>query len=144
MSTPNPNDLFDGDLHVNEKQCTSCGQWKQLTKKNFETRRSSVEGKACNLRSQCNDCRSKERKAIAKARKSENPPKDDQPCPICKSTVPLVLDHDHKTGKFRGWICDSCNKMLGMAKDNPDILIAGAKYLSESKKQDCENLPSNT
>lgn len=39
-------------------------------------------------------------------------------CPIChKRTIPdltskVVLDHDHNTGKVRGWICDSCNSFF--------------------------------
>jgi len=141
MKTPNPNDMFDGDLHVGQKQCTGCKKWKSHTKTYFETRSSSVPGKPCNLRNHCNDCRAKEKKAIAKARKSQNPPKIDQPCSICRNIVPLVLDHDHGTGQFRGWICDSCNKMLGMAKDNPTILEAAIKYLSEFKEeQDRKNL----
>lgn len=51
-------------------------------------------------------------------------------CEICGDTDKIVFDHDHKTGKHRGWICTNCNIMLGYAKDNPAVLIAGAKYLS--------------
>ena len=40
-------------------------------------------------------------------------------------------DHDHKTGKVRGILCSPCNRMLAAAKDNPDCLIEGAKYLWE-------------
>jgi len=39
------------------------------------------------------------------------------------------VDHDHKTNKVRGLVCQHCNTMLGFAKDNPEILEAGAKYL---------------
>jgi hypothetical protein len=42
---------------------------------------------------------------------------------------PLVIDHDHRTGKIRGLLCSTCNNMLGHAKDNPSLLIAAAKYL---------------
>ena len=41
----------------------------------------------------------------------------------------ICFDHDHKTGKFRGWICDRCNMCLGFARDNPDILILLANYV---------------
>lgn len=41
----------------------------------------------------------------------------------------LHLDHDHKTGVFRGWLCCMCNQALGLLRDNPDLCIAAAKYL---------------
>ena len=46
---------------------------------------------------------------------------------------PLAVDHDHKTGKIRGLLCNMCNKMLGCARDNTETLIRGAKYLKEHK-----------
>lgn len=50
-------------------------------------------------------------------------------CLICKFDKPLIKDHNHKTGDFRGWICISCNNLLGVAKDNPQILKNAIKYL---------------
>ncbi len=38
-------------------------------------------------------------------------------------------DHNHGTGEFRGWLCGSCNKALGLAGDNPLILERLAAYL---------------
>lgn len=35
-------------------------------------------------------------------------------CPGCRTEKKLVLDHDHKTGKIRDWICSRCNTFLGM------------------------------
>ena len=58
-------------------------------------------------------------------------------CPICKKkTIPgltskVVLDHDHKTGLGRAWICDSCNTGLGRFKDDIYILENAIKYLKE-------------
>ena len=34
----------------------------------------------------------------------------------------IVFDHDHTTGAFRGWLCDRCNKTLGIVRDDPDLL----------------------
>ena len=45
---------------------------------------------------------------------------------------PLSVDHNHTTEKIRGLLCSKCNIMLGVALDNPDILISGAKYLKEN------------
>lgn len=43
----------------------------------------------------------------------------------------LSMDHDHVTGAFRGWLCDSCNMALGSAKDNPVRLAGLVRYLTE-------------
>lgn len=56
-------------------------------------------------------------------------------CPIChKITVPgltskVVLDHDHTTGKARGWVCDSCNTGIGRFKDDPNLLASAQSFL---------------
>lgn len=41
----------------------------------------------------------------------------------------LSVDHCHVTGKIRELLCNSCNHMLGEAKDDQEILLAGAEYL---------------
>jgi hypothetical protein len=41
-----------------------------------------------------------------------------------------VLDHCHETGKFRGWICQSCNVTLGKLGDNAKSLRARIPYLA--------------
>lgn len=51
-------------------------------------------------------------------------------CEVCeRSDMRVVWDHDHATGKFRGWLCDHCNKVLGLMKENPRLLRALADYL---------------
>lgn len=54
-------------------------------------------------------------------------------CPICKQTDKICFDHDHVTGKFRGWLCHGCNSTLGFAGDSPKILRALALYLERPK-----------
>ena len=51
-------------------------------------------------------------------------------CEICGRTGQICFDHDHKTGKFRGWICLKCNSALGMVEDKPEILIEMIKYIN--------------
>ena len=41
----------------------------------------------------------------------------------------MHFDHCHETGRFRGWLCGSCNRILGLAKDDPDRLRKLAEYL---------------
>jgi hypothetical protein len=54
-------------------------------------------------------------------------------CAICASTAPKAknwhIDHSHQTGTVRGILCNRCNVMLGMAKDDPGVLAAGILYL---------------
>ena len=57
-------------------------------------------------------------------------------CELCRR-VPakgtLRLDHAHESGKFRGWICGSCNLVLGGVKDSPALLRKMADYLERTK-----------
>jgi hypothetical protein len=57
-------------------------------------------------------------------------------CAICGTKQPVgfkyfVVDHCHGSGNIRGLLCNRCNVMIGMAKDRPEVLQAGAKYLNK-------------
>lgn len=58
-------------------------------------------------------------------------------CKIC--TKPFTktpnIDHDHKTGKVRGLLCDSCNRLLGQAHDDQVVLARAILYLQESTNE---------
>lgn len=56
-------------------------------------------------------------------------------CAICGGTNinrRLSVDHNHKTGKFRGLLCHSCNVILGLCKESEKTLLALINYLRES------------
>jgi hypothetical protein len=48
----------------------------------------------------------------------------------CSIKKNLAVDHDHKTGKVRGLLCQNCNVALGHARENPDVLRRLAEYLT--------------
>ena len=56
-------------------------------------------------------------------------------CAICNKSEKsstrgvLFIDHDHKTDKVRGLLCDSCNRGLGYFYDNTSFLRNAIKYL---------------
>lgn len=63
-----------------------------------------------------------------------SPPNSHQICGICKKTVQengkyLALDHCHKTGKIRGYLCHDCNLGIGNFKDDPNLLESAVTYL---------------
>lgn len=57
----------------------------------------------------------------------------DNRCPICRrSFLPRrgpAIDHDHRTGLWRGLLCSSCNYDLGMLRDDYAWLLRAATYL---------------
>lgn len=51
-------------------------------------------------------------------------------CEICGSAKGrIAFDHCHRTGKFRGWICNGCNVVLGYVNDDPNHLRKLIAYL---------------
>jgi hypothetical protein len=40
-------------------------------------------------------------------------------CAVCKQVKPLVVDHDHDSGRVRGLLCYRCNTMEGTGIDYP-------------------------
>lgn len=65
----------------------------------------------------------------------------DNACAICRTPhdpdapgrrgkLGLHVDHDHRTGKVRGLLCNGCNRALGFVQDRPEVLRAAADYLA--------------
>ena len=56
-------------------------------------------------------------------------------CEICRGNGGhhgICFDHCHATGKFRGWICDRCNKVLGLVGDEAELLRKMVEYLERA------------
>ena len=68
-------------------------------------------------------------KAINKEKRAGRP--KSKQCEICGVEDKIVFDHDHQTNKFRGWICNNCNWILGLAKDDKERLSLIIKYLNK-------------
>jgi hypothetical protein len=50
-------------------------------------------------------------------------------CPVCLVDGPLVCDHDHVTGRVRGWPCRTCNAAAGMIGDTLEAAERLTAYL---------------
>jgi hypothetical protein len=57
------------------------------------------------------------------------PPPADSICQCCGRAAKLHLDHDHETGKFRGYICIACNMGIGQLGDTESALFRALLYL---------------
>jgi hypothetical protein len=118
-------------------QCRVCNEL--MTHDNF-----SVEGKIdkygrTNLRTICLTCDTKNRTTINKLKKDPNTPPPGPNCDCCG--LPFgdkkpTLDHNHKTGKFRGWVHNSCNAALGKLGDNVEGLQKALNYLKRTTPND--------
>lgn len=87
----------------------------------------------------CRECaRTHGRRGTRKYRGMGEHPEDPPagtPCRLC-NRVPahrLRADHDHSTGRFRGWLCNRCNLRLAALDDR--VWFAQAQmYLKEGTK----------
>jgi Recombination endonuclease VII len=62
------------------------------------------------------------------------PPPADSKCQLCDAFTKLHLDHDHETGKFRGWLCLQCNMGIGQLGDTVAGLERALAYLKSPPK----------
>jgi hypothetical protein len=58
--------------------------------------------------------------------------KKPEQCEICGAMGKICFDHNHRTGKFRGWICHRCNVVLGFVKENTELLDSIIEYLKKN------------
>jgi hypothetical protein len=88
----------------------------------------------------CVVCTRERALAKEKSRRDARPASRPRPelCECCAMSPAegktLHWDHDHATGKFRGWLCPDCNIALGFARDSPYRLLLMVDYLQRSRQ----------
>lgn len=128
-----------GDCNCYEyKICDRCHILKRRTV-DFDWNQNDKWGRAT-YRPSCKECRKSidgvNMPASEKRRAENTRPSGIWSCPICEKPQMVEMmaskprmDHDHTTGRFRDWICDSCNTGLGRFKDNITVLERAIEYL---------------
>ena len=104
--------------------CSKCGEEKPLDLYNKKLSASGADIK----QSYCKDCQTKHSRDIKIIHRTA--PIRSETCDCCsKATPTLILDHDHGTGKFRGWLCYRCNSGIGQLGDDIAGLEKAIYYL---------------
>ena len=123
-----------------KKICNVCHKLKKTT--DFAKNQNAKNNRSVR-RPSCRECRVKmEGTGVSRTDRIEwlkkKPHNEPFECPVCKKrtiagvTSKVVLEHDHRTGKPGGWICDSCNTGLGRFKDDIELLKGAIKFLKDS------------
>jgi hypothetical protein len=113
--------------------CVECGR---AAVKRWDQRNPGEQARRSSEWQRNNPARAKERHQRWRHKKEGIPPAT-RPAPdkcenckrIFKSSHDRHLDHDHITGKFRGWLCNRCNRGLGYFDDCIEGLLQAVSYL---------------
>lgn len=136
------------------RECSECGQFKPWSE--FHKRKDLSTG----CTSHCKTCRKKRTQRDTENGSIRNRElkrkygvdletcqhiavKQGNACAICGTTEKGFIrgrarywsvDHDHKTGKVRGLLCQKCNTILGLANDDIQVLENAILYLKKYGK----------
>ena len=121
---------FDGPVWEKEmetKPCIYCKEEKPLS--SYPRHRSSKD----RLDSRCYECKTRNEKRRLVLKKTAPPKPDVCECcginPVTKQYKPFwVIDHDHVTDLFRGWLCDDCNTGIGKLGDTLEGVMNAVRY----------------
>ncbi len=133
-------DIYHTGKGFDQKICNVCFVLKPMDE--FQVNQTDAKGRKTR-RPSCNICRQDiDRRSIPSREKKEaqrlRPKKGTLwQCPICRKmgivgvNVKVVADHDHYAGRWRGFLCDSCNTGLGRLKNGENYLLNAIAYLKE-------------
>lgn len=137
------------------KTCITCKQEKRLGEFYSYPYTTSQGKRSTRWESQCNGCRLEKRKQqyrklranplksaeatrahVDRCRQYAGLPEPTRTEPViceCCGKAPigqrLCLDHDHASGRFRGWLCRDCNMAIGKLGDTLDGVERARDYM---------------
>ena len=135
---------------ITPKTCSKCREEKLVC--DFSGNTSSDDGFDKDgyrlRRGECMECTKKVRqgknvaKKIAKKEGIPYEAPEGTLCGICKEPGTkrnkLVFDHCHESERFRGYLCNTCNRSIGCLGDNTQLLLRAVNYLNKKKREKIE------
>jgi len=93
-------------------------------------------------RGDCKDCNKQANKGkneamkVAKESGISYKAPEGTPCALCnKKKNNLVFDHNHETNRFRGYLCNECNRSIGMLGENMENMVKILNYINKDEKK---------
>jgi len=124
------------------KECAKCKEFKELSEYYVDATKFLATSSYCKV-CLCEYRTSPEvnRKAKLKLRYNITPEEYNKlykqqngNCSICENKFEVLnVDHDHNTDIVRGLLCGSCNRGLGLFRDDAIILEKALRYIKERK-----------
>lgn len=138
------------------QRCNKCQKVLPLTEEYFSKNQSTNTGGNKYFRPDCRECYNTMTKGKNIAYKNCGKPDypdygydkktrktvNGYPCDCCGKTSysrRIVFDHCHDTLTHRGWLCDGCNRSLGMLGDDVQGLSKSLAYISGVSYEDVLN-----
>lgn len=141
-----PPGLKEKPFHKKEQACIKCKVVFPYTVDHFALNTSTnTNAKVTYLRTDCRDCNKITTKGNKEAKKLVGNPK--RPllgscCDLCgcdpgpnkkdPTRANLVFDHCHETLIHRGWLCDNCNRSMGILGDDVEGMLKSAIYIAKT------------
>ena len=132
------------------RTCSKCHKVLPLTEEYFSRNQSTNTGGNKYFRPECKECTKKANQGKAKAYKLAGKPETPGPgycCDLCgcdpgakysnkykKMVSKVCFDHCHETLTHRGWLCDNCNRSMGMLGDDVNGMLKSAIYIAKTTK----------
>ena len=85
----------------------------------------------------CPGCKADFQKEVSLLKRKYGKCGKHQTCEICnrrRGFKALCLDHDHFTGRARGWLCDHCNKGISILDNHPARFYAYLEKMPPDKE----------
>lgn len=107
-------------------RCYCCKQWQKTEKFTKDTTRKTG---CCSTCKECSSLKATASRYKIPFEEAKRLRSGKEECAICGRRQKLEVDHNHDTGKVRGFLCSRCNGALGHFLDNKELLQKAIAYL---------------